>query len=169
MEKFIEKLISMIFGFTKDSTLKIPDINYKNEYLISLYPSKAISKIISSLIILLLSVTLWFVVGDDNKNLLFIFILLGLAFFVFAIGSVSYSCKVNDEKLVEKTFFFFKKTTYWNNITTIVKEKSNRGKCIVISLLDRDGKCLIDFSTEMKNAWYLIKTAQNKKISIKNK
>ena len=48
-----------------------------------------------------------------------------------------------------------------------VVEQTNE-KSVIIALYNQTGKCVIDFNTDMENAWYIVKMAEQKEIEIKN-
>ena len=59
-----------------------------------------------------------------------------------------------------------RKQLQWSNVKCLrVIEKTDE-KSLIIAIYDERGKCIIDLNTDMENAWYLVKMAEEKSINI---
>ncbi len=168
MEYFIEGVLELLFGMAKDQPDTMPEIEYKDNFIIQYNKS-------ASFIILLLiftgSITFFILslfMNGDTKILFIIFCILLCV--LFLLYGFLFSCKYNiTSKKIEKMFLFLlKKEILWQNIicAKIIEETDERN--VIIALYGKDGKCVVDVSTEMENSWYIIKMAEQKNIEIRN-
>lgn len=167
MEHFIEGILELLFGTAKHKPDKMPEIEYKDTFVIKNDTKKIAMRIIASLIITIVFAALSFFVDHDTRILFLLFIILSMIILFLSLSTLSYRCVVTDETLSEKFFFLFKKTISWNDIICIRKCETTDDKNVVIALYDINKKCVLDVSSEMQNAWYLIKMAEHKNLEVR--
>ena len=62
----------------------------------------------------------------------------------------------------------FKKQLHWSRVQCIRVVEKTEEKSVIIAIYDESGKCIIDLNTDMENAWYVVKMAEEKSIVIKH-
>ena len=168
MEHFFELVAELIFGFAKYSPDKMPDdITYKPNFIVKHPTKKNIARILATLIIVIAFLLLWIIVKHETRYLFAIFVILGFALLVLSLFSFSFHCCVTESFLESSFWGLFKKKLQWSNVQCIrVVEKTDE-KDVIIAIYDESGKCIIDLNTDMDNAWYIVKMAEEKNIIIK--
>ena len=168
MEHLFELVTELLFGFAKHTPDKMPDdITYHPEFIVKHPIKKNITRIISTLIIIITFSLLWIIIKHETRYLFAIFVVLGFALLVLSLVSFSFHCYVTESLLVSSYWGLFKKQLQWRNVQCVrVVEKTDE-KSVIIAIYDESGKCIIDFNTDMENAWYVVKMAEEKRITIK--
>ena len=59
-----------------------------------------------------------------------------------------------------------KKSISWGDLICVRKCETTGEKNVIIALYNKE-KCVLDVSTEMENAWYIIKMAEHKNIEVR--
>ncbi len=154
MQHFIEGILELIFGLAKDSPENMPEIEYKNSFMVKNTNKKMIMRIIASLLVAVaLSVGCLFV-DPDTRMLFFVFIVLLAFIALFSIDALSFRCFVNEQTLTASSFFMFKKNFSWEDIICVRKCETTDEKSVWIVLygkdkkmrfgyFNRNGKCLV--------------------------
>ncbi len=167
MEHFIELTLELLFSFARKKQKKCPNIELNNEFTVSY--NKIASIIILS--VLFLAATLFFAlsffINNDTRILFYIFFALLLLVFLLFFYLFSVKYYVTHEKIQKIQFFFFKKEILWNDIICIRTIENDNDSNIIIALYNFDKICVSDISTDMDNAWYIIKMAEFKNIEIR--
>ncbi len=168
MEHFFELVAELLFGFAKHSPDKMPDdITYKPNFIVKHPKKKNIVRIFATITIIVAFTILWIIVKHETRYLFAIFVVLGLALLVLSFISFSFHCYVTESFLESGFLGLFKKKLQWNEVQCIrVIEKTDE-KSVVIAIYDESCKCIIDLNTDMDNAWYIVKMAEEKNIIIK--
>lgn len=167
MQHFIEGILELIFGLAKDTPESMPEIEYKNAFLVKSTKKKMIMRIVASLIFAILFSIGCLFVDLDTRILFFVFIVLLAVIALFSTDALSFRCFVNEQNLTVSSFFMFKRSISWEDIICVRKCETTNEKSVWIVLYDKDKKRVLDISTEMENAWYVIKMAENKSIEIR--
>ena len=168
MGHFIEGILELIFGYAKNTTESMPEIEYKNSFIVKNHPKKIIMRIIASLIIAVAFSVGCLFVDLDTRILFFVFIILLFFITIFSIDALLFKCDVNEQTLSVASLFCIKKTVRWEDIICVRKCETSNEKSVWIVLYSKDKKRIVDIPTEMKNAWYIIKMAEHKYIEIRN-
>ena len=168
MEHFFELVAELLFGLAKHSPDKMPDdITYKPNFIVKHPIKKNIARILATLIIIITFSLLWMMVKNETRYLFVIFVVLGFALLVLSLISFSFRCSVTETLLESSYWGSLKKQIQWSNVQCVrVVEKTDE-KSVIIAIYNESGKCIIDFNTDMENAWYVVKMAEEKKITIK--
>ena len=167
MNFFIELVAEALFGSVKESPEEMPEIEYKDHFLIQHPRKKAFAHICASLIWVAVFAVLWTLFEHETRYLMLIFAVLGAFISIFAVEAFSYKCSVDDIEILQTSFWFFKKKVQWSDVSCVrVLEKSGE-KTVIIALYNTNGKFMMDFIAEMENAWYVVKMAEQKEIEIK--
>lgn len=87
--------------------------------------------------------------------------------FALSIYAISFKCYINDNEIVRTYLCIFKNKVKWNDIQCIRVVENTNEKHQIIALYNQNGKCILDFNTDMDNAWYLLKTSEHLSIQIK--
>lgn len=167
MEHFIEGILELLFGLVKKSPEKRPDIELKNKFTVC--HNKVSSVIILTLLFLgsVLFLALSFFMVDDTRILFYIFSSLFVILFILFIFMFSIKCDVTLEGIQKTTLFFFKKEILWDSVFCVrVMEKDDESD-IMIALYNYEKNCILDISTNMENAWFIVKMAEIKNIEIR--
>ena len=170
MEHFIEGILELLFNrISKESPEKIPEIQYRENYIIKSSRRKIVLNTVASLLLIALFVGFWLIfnVDKDTKILFLIFILLGLIILSFTLSVASYKCTVTPEKLTLRLLFFIKKSIVWKDIICLRIIEMSDEKNVIIALYNKEKKCVYDVATGMQNVWYLVKMAEYKGIEIR--
>ncbi len=168
MDHFIELVLELLFGLVKDTPDKKPEIDYIDHFIVKHPRRKTIARICATLIIVGVFSLLWFFIKHETRYLFAIFVGLGIILFALSLFAFSFRCDINDTEILRSFFWLFKKKIYWKNITCARVVEQTNEKTVIIALYDQTGKCIIDFNTDMENAWYIVKMAEHKNINIKN-
>ncbi len=167
MQHFIEGILELIFGLAKDTPESMPEIEYKNSFVVKNTNRKIVMRIIASLFVVIIFSVGCLFVTLDTRILFFVFIIL-LAFTTFfSIDALSFRCVVNEQTLSSSSFFTFKRSVSWDDIICVRKCETTNEKSVWIVLYSNDKKRILDISTEMQNAWYIVKMAEYKNIEIR--
>ena len=167
MEHFIEGILEMIFGLAKDTPESMPEFEYKDSFVVKNAGRKIVMRIIASLFVAIVFSVGSLFVDPDTRILFFVFIIL-LAFIIFlSIDALSFRCVVNEQTLSLSSLFAVKRNFYWEDIICVRKCENTSDKSVWIALYGRDKKRVLDVSTEMENAWYIVKMAQYKNIEVR--
>ena len=167
MQHFIEGISELIFGLAKDTPESMPEIEYKNSFVVKNIKKKIVMRIIASLISAIVFSVGCLFVDVDTKILFFVFIVLLVFIALFSIDVLSFRCFVNEQNLTASSFFMFKRSISWDDIICLRKCETTNEKSVWIVLYGKDKKRVLDISTEMENAWYIIKMAKYKNIEIR--
>lgn len=167
MEHFIEVVVELLFGFVKNRPDEMPEIAYKSEFVVKHPLKKTLARMCATVIIILVFSLLWIFIKDETRYLFAIFCFLGAILFILSLGSISFKCFVTEICLKRSFFGLFEKTLNWNNVRCVRIIKKTDEKDVIIALYNNDGKCVIDLNTDMENAWYVVKMAEHKNITIK--
>lgn len=167
MEHFVELFLEILFGFSKDSPERMPKIEYLDNYVIKHNYKKTLAKVCITLFIIIVFSLLWIFIKHETWLLFAIFMFLGTILFVLSIFAFSFRCDVNENEILRTNLWLFKTKVKWNDIQCIRVVKYTNEKHQIIALYNQNGKCLLDFNTDMDNAWYLVKTAEHLSIQIR--
>ncbi len=169
MEHFFELVAELLFGFAKHTPDVMPnDITYKSSFVVKHPIKKNVARILSTLIFIIAFSLLWMIIKHETRYLFAIFVVLGLALLVLSLVSFSFRCHVTESLLKRSFWGLFKKQLQWSDVKCLrVIEKTDE-KSVIIAIYDESGKCIIDLNTDMDNAWYIVKMAEEKNIIIKH-
>ena len=167
MQHFIEGILELLFGLVKDSPEGMPEIEYKNSFMVKNSKKKMIMRIIASLIIAIAFGVGCIFVDLDTRILFFVLIVLLAFIALFSIDALSFRCFVNEQNLTVSSLFMLKKRISWDNIVCVRKCETTDEKSVWIVLYNTEKKRVLDISTEMENAWYIIKMAEYKNIEVR--
>lgn len=169
MENFFEAVLEVVFGLAKDKPDKMPDIEYMDDFVVKHPIKKTFMRICATLVVIVVFSLLWIFIKNEAKYLFAVFVVLGVILFILSFISFSFKCSVNEERLHRSYLCMFKREIRWEDIICVRTVEQENEKTIVIALYDHKGKkCVIDFNTDMQNAWYIVKMAERKGIEIRN-
>ena len=169
MEHFFELVAELLFGFAKHTPDKMPDdITYKPDFIVKGSTKKNLARIFASIVIIAVFSTLWIIVKHEARYLFAVFVVFGLILIVLSFVSFSFSCHVTESTLESSFWGLFKKKLQWNNVQCIRVIEKTEEKSVTIAIYDQSGKCIIDLDTELDNALYVVKMAEEKNIAIHN-
>lgn len=167
MDFFIELVAEALFGSAKESPEEMPEIEYKEYFLVQHPRKKAFAHICASLIWFAVFAVLWILIEHETRYLMLIFAVLGAFILVFATEAFSYKCFVDETEISQISFWFFKKKVQWSDVSCVRVLEKNGDKTVIIALYNANGKFMMDFIAGMENAWYVVKMAEQKGIEIK--
>ena len=166
MGHFIELCMELLFGLSKGSPEKMPEIEYINCFVIKHPRKKALAKICVTMSLIIVFSLLWAFIKHETRYLYAVFVGLGAVLLLLSVYAFSFQCSVDDGELLRSSFWIFKKKILWKDVLCVrVLEESNE-KTVTIALYNMEGRWMIDFNTDMENAWYVIKMAEHKAIRI---
>lgn len=168
LEHFLEIVAELLFGFAKSSPDKMPDdITYKPTFIVKHPEKKNIARIFATLVIIVVFSLLWIIIKHETRYLFAIFVVLGSVLLVLSLISFSFRCSVTETSLESSYWGLLKKCIPWSDVRCVrVVEKTDE-KSVIIAVYNESGKCIIDLNTDMENAWYVVKMAEEKNITIK--
>lgn len=167
LEHFFGFVAELLFGLAKNSPDKMPeDITYKPAFVVRYSKKKTIAKIVATLIIIVVFSLLWVIFKDETRYLFIVFVVLGFALFVLSLISFSFRCSVTEILLKSSYWGLFNKQFPWSNVRCVRVVEKTEEKSVIIAVYDESGKCVIDLNTDMENAWYVVKMAEEKSIII---
>lgn len=109
MEHFIEGVLEFLFGLAKDKPDKMPEMEYKNRFVVKHNPKKIAMRIVASFIFIAVFVVLCFFVEHDTRFLFFLFIGLSAFILLLSAGTLSFKCVVTEESLSKTSFLYSKR------------------------------------------------------------
>ena len=167
MENFIEGALELIFSFIKHKPKKRPNVELKEEFIVSY--NKVSTLIILTLLFLAGTsfLALSFFMPHDTNILFYIFSSLFFIIFFLYLFIFSIRCTVTTAKILKTTLFFFKKEISWNTILCVRTIENEDIGSITIALYNYNKICVLDVSTDMENAWHIVKMAESKNIEIR--
>ena len=168
MEHFVELILELLFGLAKDTPDKKPEIEYVGHFIIKHPRKKTIARICATLIIVALFSILWVFIKHEIRYLFAVFVGLGIILFALSLFAFSFKCDIDDTKISRSFFWMFRKKTKWQDILCVRVVEQTNEKSVIIALYNQTGKCVIDFNTDMENAWYVVKMAEQKGIEVRN-
>ncbi|MBE7027360.1 MAG: hypothetical protein E7410_07385 [Ruminococcaceae bacterium] len=168
MGHFFELIAELLFGFVKHTPDKMPDdITYKPDFIVKHPAKKNLARIFATVIIIGVFSTLWMIVKHETRYLFIVFVVLALALLVLSLISFSFRCNVTENILESSYWGLFKKRLQWSNAQCVRVIEKTEEKGVIIAIYDENGKCIIDLNTDMDNAWYVVKMAEEKNITIR--
>ena len=168
MGHIFELVMELLFGLAKDTPDKKPEIEYIDHFTVKHPRRKTVARICATLIIVAVFSFLWIFIKHETRYLFAIFVGLGIILFALSLYAFSFKCNIDDIEISRSSFYLFKKTIKWQDILCVRVVEQTNEKSVIIALYNQAGKCVIDFNTDMENAWYIVKMAEQKEIEIKN-
>jgi hypothetical protein len=165
-EGIIEGIMQMLCGLFWAKPDQMPKVEYKDYFVVKRESVTALVALIASFIMAVVFVVASCFVDADTRILYFIFVGIALCIALLVLVATSYQCVVTNRTITKK-FLFFRKVYRWEDISCVQKCEKTGESNVVIALYNRDGKCVVDALSEMDNAWYLVKMAENKGIEIR--
>ena len=104
---------------------------------------------------------------NDTRILFYIFVALFFILFLLYLFLFSIRYDVTTEQIQETSCFFLRKAIKWNDISCVRTIEKEDDSNLIIALYNRNGNCVADISTDMKNAWYIVAMAEHKNIEIR--
>ena len=167
MGHFVELVLELLFGLTKNSPDKMPSVNYIDNFVIRHPRRKILARICATLLLIVVFSVLCFLVKHETRFLFLLFAILGFILLALSVYSFSFRCYVNDVVISRNILWISKKKVQWQDIQCLRVVEQINEKNVIIALYDKVGKCVIDFNTDMENVWYIVKMAEHKSINIK--
>ena len=168
MGHIVELVMELLFGLAKDTPDKKPEMEYIDHFTVKHPRRKMIARICATLIIVAVFSFLWIFIKHETRYLFAIFVGLGIILFALSLHAFSFKCDIDDTKISRSFFWMFQKEIKWQDILCVRVVEQTNEKNMIIALYNQAGKCVIDFNTDMENAWYIVKMAEQKEIEIKN-
>ena len=168
MEHFVELILELLFGLAKGAPDKKPEIEYVDNFIVKHPRKKTIARICATLIIVTLFSILWIFIKHETRYLFAVFVGLGIILFALSLFAFSFKCDIDDTKISRSFFWMFQKKIKWQDILCVRVVEQTNEKSVIIALYNQTGKCVIDFNTDMENAWYVVKMAEQKGIEVRN-
>ena len=168
MEHFVELVLELFWGLTKNTPDKEPEIDYIDHFIVKHPHKKTIARICTTLILIGVFLILWIFVKHETRYLFAIFVGLGVILFALSLFAFSFKCDINDTEISRSFLWLFQKKIKWQDILCVRVVEQTNEKSIIIALYNKTGKCVIDFNTDMENAWYVVKMAEQKEIEVRN-
>ena len=168
MEHFVELILELLFGLAKDAPDKKPEIEYVDHFIVKHPRKKTIARICATLIIVAIFSILWIFIKHETRYLFAVFVGLGIILFALLLFAFSFKCDIDDTKISRSFFWMFQKKIKWQDILCVRVVEQTNEKSVIIALYNQTGKCVIDFNTDMENAWYVVKMAEQKEIEVRN-
>lgn len=177
MGEFLAELLGEIFGgiieigidsIKSTKHRKMPDIEYKSEFTIKYKLKLVIVLLFISFVFIAAGIAGLVYISDPDAIPLFIIALIfGTVSLITSIFIRSYRCDVDKYELrLRKCPFSSKTTIYWNDIERLQKSGKDDDGALKFQLYDKSGKRILTCNTDMKNAYYLLKMAESKRIKI---
>lgn len=166
MERIFEGIMESLCGLIKSKPDQMPKVEYKDYFVVK---SKPVGTVITLLVFLAIAIifsVLAFFVDSDTRILFFIFMGLALILSLLVFLTATYQCVVTNRTITKKCLFLHK-VYRWDDIICVQKCEKTDDNSVVIALYNREGKCVVDVLSEMDNAWYLVKMAEQKGIAIR--
>ena len=107
MEHFIELFLEFLFGFSKNSPEKMPNIKYLDNYVIKHNFKKTFTKVCITLIIIIVFSLLWIFIKHETRFLFLGFMILFAILFALSIYAISFKCYINDNEIVRTYLWIF--------------------------------------------------------------
>ena len=168
MEHFVEFVLELLFGLAKDIPDKKPEMEYIDHFIVKHPRRKTVSRICATLIIVVVFSFLWILIKHETRYLFAVLVGLGIILFALSLFAFSFKCDIDDTKISRSFFWMFQKKTKWQDILCVRVVEQTNEKSVIIALYNQTGKCVIDFNTDMENAWYVVKMAEQKGIEVRN-
>ena len=168
MEHFVELILELLFGLAKDTPDKKPEIEYVGHFIVKHPRKKTIARICATFTMVAIFSILWIFIKHETRILFAVFVGLGIILFALSLFAFSFKCDIDDTKISRSFFWLFKKKIKWQDILCVRVVEQTNEKSVIIALYNQMGKCVIDFNTDMENAWYVVKMAEQKEIELKN-
>ncbi len=166
MGKFFELIFEFLFTRAKDVPEEMPEIEYIENSIIKYPRKKTAAKTCATLILIGIFTLLWIFIKHETRFLFSAFVGLGIILLVLSMYSFSFKCKINGTEIFRSSFWIFKKKVLWRDVSRVRVLETTNKKTVTIALYDTDGRWMIDFTTDMENAWYAVKMAERKDIKI---
>ena len=166
MENFVELVLELLFSHAKNAPEEMPEIEYRESFIIRYPRKKTAAEMCATLILIGIFALLWIFIKHETRFLFAAFVGLGIILLVFSMYSFSFKCNINGTEIVRSSFWIFKKKVLWHNVSCVRVLETTNEKDVTIALYDHNGRWMIDFTTDMDNAWHVVKVAEHKEIKI---
>ena len=167
MEHIIEAILEALFGLAKTTPDEMPEIEYSDAFVIKYPAKKTVMQMCAAAVLIVVFSLLWFFVKGDTRYIFAVAVGLAAILLILLLILYSFKCTVDEECLRRSNFGMFERETKWKEILCVRTIAQKEERAILIALYDREGKCVLDFHTDMQNAWYLVKMAEHKGIEIR--
>ena len=107
------------------------------------------------------------VAAPFTHEIFYVFAFLSGILFLLYSYSFSIQCTVTQEKLSKRVLFLIKKEISWTEIRCVRVVEKTDVSAVTIILYGQNGKSVADYSSDMDNAWQLVKTALRKRIPVR--
>ena len=167
MEHIIEAILEALFGLAKTMPDEMPEIKYTDAFVIKYPAKKTVLQMCTAAVLLVVFSLLWFFVKEDTRYIFAFAVGLLVILLMLLLFTYSFKCTVDEECLHRSYFGMLEKETKWKEILCVRIIEQKAEKAVLIVLYDKEGKCVLDFHTDMQNAWYIVKMAEHKGIEIR--
>ena len=166
--KVWDLILEIFFGFAKHRPDEMPDIEYVGHFTMKYPTKKTVARICIAAVFTVVFSVLWVVIKDGTRYLFAIFSLLGIVLLLLSLLSLSFECTVT-EYAIRYAYcgILFNKEIKWEDVLCIRVVERHHERDVAIVLYDHEGERIVDFSSEVENAWYIVKMAECRGIEVK--
>lgn len=166
MGHFVELVLELIFEHATDNPEEMPEMDYKDSFTVRYYRRRTLVSFFLMLIWEGVFILLCVLIKDDTRGLFVVFACIGAILLVLSVYELSFKCYVDDTKISSSKWWLFKKKVSWQDVLCVRILEKSKEKTVAIALYSTSKRCMIDFNTDMENAWYIVKMAERKGIDV---
>ena len=168
MDHLVEFVLELLFGGAKETPDQRPEMEYVDRFVVRYPRRKTAAVLCVGLICTSVFSFLCFFVQGDVRYLYAAFAGLGAIVCALYWYELTFRCEFDGQKIARRSLVLFQKEIKWSDVLCVRLVERTNEKSRIIALYNQAGKCVIDFGTDMENAWYIVKMAEQKEIEIKN-
>lgn len=167
MEYVIEAILEALFGLAKTAPDEMPEIEYTGTFVVKQPAKRTVMQLCGAAVLIVVFSLLWFFIKEDVRYVFAFIVGLGFILSLLLLVTGSFKCTVNEDRLRRSYFGLFKKEIKWKEILCVRTIEQKGERAVFIALYNQEGKCVLDFHTDMQNAWYIVKMAGHKGIEVR--
>ena len=168
MDHLVEFVLELLFGGAKETPDQRPEMEYVDRFVVRYPRRKTAAVLCVSLLGTLRAFLLWLFIRNEARYLYAAFAGLGAIVCALYWYELTFRCEFDGQKIARRSLVLFQKEIKWSDVLCVRLVERTNEKSRIIALYNQAGKCVIDFGTDMENAWYIVKMAEQKEIEIKN-
>ncbi len=167
MEYLAEAVLEVLFSLVRGNPAAMPDITYKEQFTVHYNKKKIGREALFSLFFILIFSVLAILFRQDEICILYvIFVAIGVILFGLTAYLASFSCSVTPKELLIRRLFR-KKSIPWSEVAYVKRVYHSDDGSEILVLYRADGRCLIDFTSDIDQVWYVLKMAEQKALEIR--
>ncbi len=168
MEELIEAALEFVFSLFGVKHAEMPEVDYKDSFIIKYSTKRLVIQTCVISLFIVAFIVVFILMQDDTRFLFIIFSVCLLILLIINVINLLYRCMVNEEGFKISYCGRLSRYVSWQEVLCVLIKQKNERIEVDIEVLDCNGRCIFDFSSNMQNAWYAVKMAEDKGLEVRH-